>query len=199
VQELVRTFPQLDGKAAALAVGCSPGIAKKTASIWRHRPDIARAVGLWIKERMQNSLPPSAASPEQQAEEVLRTAWLMARANVLWFTRISADRRLLIPDFSHATDEMLACIEAFDISERGIKLRLKDSSKALAILARATGVDRPEVKFTGNVEFRVVYQRTPEKLSRELGELNPDEAAAKPDEVTDPMESIPSVKKFPIN
>jgi hypothetical protein len=51
VQELVRTWPQLDGKAAALAVGCSPGIAKKTASIWRHRPDIARAVDLWIKER----------------------------------------------------------------------------------------------------------------------------------------------------
>ena len=52
VQELVRTWPQLDGKAAALVGGCSPGIAKKTASIWRHRPDIARAVNLWIRERV---------------------------------------------------------------------------------------------------------------------------------------------------
>ena len=88
---------------------------------------------------------------------MLRTAWVTARSSVLWFTRISADRKLLIPDFSHATDEMLACIEAFDISDRGIKLQLKDSSKALALLARATGVDRPpEVKMSGEVAFRVV-------------------------------------------
>jgi hypothetical protein len=198
VQELVRTWPQLDGKAAALAVGCSPGIAKKTASIWRHRPDIARAVDLWIKERVQKSLPPSAATPEQQAEEVLRTAWLMARANVLWFTRISPDRELLIPDFSHATDEMLACIEAFDISERGIKLRLKDSSKALTLLARATGVDRPEMKLAGDVVFRVVYEQTPERLSRELGELNPDHSA-EPDEAQDDSTPLLPVKKFRIN
>jgi hypothetical protein len=168
VQELVRTWPQLDGKAAALAAGCSPGIAKKT------------------------------ATPEQQAEEVLRTAWLMARANVLWFTRISSDRKLLIPDFSHATDEMLACIEAFDISERGIKLRLKDSSKALALLARATGVDRPEVKVTGNVEFRVVYEQTPERLSRELGELGTGKTTQPDEALDDPIELLP-VKKFPIN
>jgi len=198
VQELVRTWPQLDGKAAALAAGCSPGIAKKTASIWRHRPDIARAVDLWIRERVQKSLPPSAATPEQRAEEIIRTAWLMARANVLWFTRISADRKLLIPDFSHATDEMLACIEAFDISDRGIKLRLKDSSKALAQLARATGVDRPEVRLTGNVVMRVVYEQTPEKLSRELGELNPDKTT-QPNEALDDAMDLSPVKKFPIN
>jgi hypothetical protein len=122
----------------------------------------------------------------------------MARANVLRFTRISADRKLLIPDFSHATDEMLACIEAFDISERGIKLRLKDSSKALALLARATGVDRPEVRHTGNIAFRVVYEQTPEKLSRELGEVNADNEARPDEALDDRMEPLP-VKKFPIN
>jgi len=198
VQELVRTWPQLDGKAAALAAGCSPGIAKKTASIWRHRRDIARAVALWIRERVQNSLPAQDATPERQAEEVLRTAWLTARASVLWFTRISAHRKLLIPDFSHATDEMLGCIEAFDISDRGIRLRLKDSSKALALLARATGVDRPEVKLTGNVEFRVVYEQTSEKLRRELGELSPDKTKRFDEALDDRMELSP-VKKFPIN
>ena len=205
VQELVRSWPQLDGKAAALAVGCSPGIAKKTASIWRHRPDIARALDLWIRERVQNSLPTSTATPEQQAEEVLRTAWVTARSSVLWFTRISADRKLLIPDFSHATDEMLGCIEAFDISQRGIKLKLKDSSKALALLARATGVDRPEVKHTGNVVFRVVYEQTPEKLLKELAEVRMDTpatvTATKPDGTAnsrEPSELLP-VKKFPIN
>jgi hypothetical protein len=127
----------------------------------------------------------------------LRTAWLMARANVLWFTRISADRRLLIPDFSHATDEMLACIEAFDISERGIKLKLKDSSKALALLARATGVDRPEVKMSGEVTFRVVYEQTPEKRLMELGELTADKI--RPDEAQDDSVDPSPVKKFPIN
>jgi hypothetical protein len=101
----------------------------------------------------------------------------MARANVLWFTRISADRKLLIPDFSHATDEMLACIEAFDTLERGIKLKLKDSSKSLALLARATGIDRPEVKLTGDVVFRVVYEQTPEKLSREAWGTEPRQQA----------------------
>jgi len=188
-----------------MAAGCSPGIAKKTASIWRHRPDIARALDLWIRERMQKSLP-SAASPEQQAEQVLRTAWLTARASVLWFTRISPDRTCLIPDFSHATDERMSAIESFDIAERvvggdtvdrRIKLRLKDSGRALTLLARATGVE--EKPQPANLQFTVVCERTPEKLLRELGELNPDEAATKPDEVTDPMESIPSVKKFPIN
>jgi hypothetical protein len=198
VQELIRTWPQLDGKAAALAVGCSPGIAKKTASIWRHRPDIAKAVDLWIRERVQNSLPASDATPEHQAEEVLRTAWLTARASVLWFTRISADRKLLIPDFSHATDEMLSCIEAFEISDRGIKLRLKDSSKALALLARATGVDRPEMKISGDVTFRVVYERTPERLLKELGELTLD-ATTRPDEAPDDPIEPSAVKKFPIN
>jgi hypothetical protein len=197
VRALVATWPQLDGKAAAVAAGCGEG-AYQTAHRWRHQPDIALAVDLWIRERVQNSLPPSAATPEQQAEEVLKTAWLMARANVLWFTRISPDRKLLIPDFSHATDEMLSCIEAFDISERGIKLRLKDSSKALALLARATGVDRPEMKLTGDVVFRVVYEQTPKKLTRELGESIPDTTTQSDDSVDDPMELLP-VKKFPIN
>ena len=93
---------------------------------------------------------------------------------------------------------MLACIEAFDISERGIKLKLKDSSKALALLARATGVDRPEVKLTGEVTFNVVYEQTPKKLSRELGELNPDNRPEPGEPRDGPMELVP-VKKFPIN
>lgn len=101
---------------------------------------------------------------------------------------------------------MLACIEAFDISERGIKLKLKDSSKALALLARATGVDRPpEVKMSGEVAFRVVYVQTPPRLSEELGELQTDAAATlvdhKPDDAADPREPLEQlpVKKFPIN
>ena len=109
------------------------------------------------------------------------------------------------PDFTHATDEMLACIEAFDISERGIKLKLKDSSKALALLARATGVDQPEVRHTGDVAFRVVYVQTPPRLSEELGELQTDAAATVVDHKSDnaanprePLEQLP-VKKFPIN
>jgi len=93
---------------------------------------------------------------------------------------------------------MLACIEAFDISDRGVKLRLKDSLKALAILARATGVDRPEVKLTGNVEFRVVYEQTPERLSREIAELSSDNTAQSDNVLDGPMEP-PPVKKFPIN
>ena len=197
VRALMATWPQLDGKAAAVAAGCRAGAYETTHRWWR-RPDIARAVNLWVRERLQNSLPSGDATPEQQAEEVLRTAWLMARANVLWFTRISPDRKLLIPDFSHATDDMLACIEAFDISDRGIRLKLKDSSKALALLARATGVDRPEVKMTSNVELRVVYERTPEKLSRELGQLNPDNQPKSNEALDDPAEPLP-LKKFPIN
>jgi phage terminase small subunit len=212
VQELVRTFPQLDGKAAALAVGCSPGIAKKTASIWRHRPDIARAVNLWIRERVEKSLPPSAASPERQAEQVLRTAWLVAKANVMWFSQITEDGRNLVADLNHCTDEQLAVIESFDVVERVVgevtverrtRLKLKDSSRALAILARATGLEEKSEPATRNVVLTVVYDGNDRlrqmKQLRELGELNPDEAATKPDEVTDPMESIPSAKKFPIN
>ena len=142
---------------------------------------------------------PSDATPEQQAEQVLRTAWLTARASVLWFTRISSDRACLIPDFSHATDEMMSAIGSFDITERGvvrdtvdrrIKLRLKDSGRALTLLARATGVEeRPQ---PANIQFNVVYQQTPGKLLRELAT----DETAKPDEA---VESTKPVKKFPIN
>ena len=117
VRALMATWPQLDGKAAAVAAGCRAG-AYETAHRWWRRPDIARAVNLWVRERLQNSLPSGDATPEQQAEEVLRTAWLMARANVLWFTRISPDRKLLIPDFSHATDDMLA--DGIDAGKKSI-------------------------------------------------------------------------------
>ena len=138
VRALVATWPQLDGKSAALAAGCGAG-AYQTAHRWRHQPDIARAVNLWIRERVQKSLPPGDATPEQQAEQLLRTAWLTARSSVLWFTRISPDRKCLIPDFGHATDEMMSAIESCDITERvvdgdtvdgRIKLRLKDSGRA---------------------------------------------------------------------
>lgn len=212
VQELVRTFPQLDGKAAALAVGCSPGIAKKTASIWRHRPDITRAVNLWIRERVQKSLPPSAASPEQQAEQVLRTAWLVARANVMWFSQISEDGRNLVADLSHCTDEQLAAIESFDVVERVVgedtverrtRLKLKDSGRALAILARATGLEEKPQPATRNVVFTVRYDGNDRlkqlRQLRELGELETDETATKLDEVPDPTGPLPSVKKFPVN
>lgn len=100
---------------------------------------------------------------------------------------------------------MLSCIEAFDVSDRGIRLRLKDSSKALALLARATGQDRPEVKHTGKVVFRVVYEETPEKLLKELAEVRMDApgaiTATKSEATADsrePLELLP-VKKFPIN
>ena len=66
------------------------------------------------------------------------------------------------------------------------------------MLARATGVDRPEVKHTGTVEFRVVYEQTPERLRRELGELSSDKTKQLDDALDDPMELSP-VKKFPIN
>ena len=48
------------------------------------------------------------------------------------------------------------------------------------------------------IPVRVVYEQTPEKLSRELGELNPDNRAEPGDARDGPMELVP-VKKFPIN
>jgi hypothetical protein len=149
-------------------------IAYQTGHEWRHRPDIARAVNLWIKERLQQALPPSATTPEQQAEQIVRTAWVTARANPLWFTRISADGKSLIPDFSHATVEQLAAIESFDTVERIVggdtlevrtRVKLKDSGRALALLARAFGLDRQEVVLPGNVEIKVTYEDRP-SLSR---------------------------------
>jgi hypothetical protein len=65
-------------------------------------------------------------------------------------------------------------------------------------LARATGVDRPEVKLTGNVTFKVVYERTPERLLSELGELTPDKIRQPHEAQDDPVEPSP-IKKFPIN
>jgi hypothetical protein len=80
--------------------------------------------------------------------------------------------------------------------DRRIKLRFKNSSRALTILARATGVeDKPQ---PANIQFNLVYERTPAQLLRELEQLGADETA-KRDEATEVRETRATVKKFPIN
>jgi len=52
-------------------------------------------------------MPESAGPIAQQAETLVRTAWLTATANIQWFTKISPDGSCLVPDFTHCTDEMM--------------------------------------------------------------------------------------------
>ena len=53
------------------------------------------------------AMPESAGPIAQQAETLVRTAWLTATANIQWFTKISPDGSCLVPDFTHCTDEMM--------------------------------------------------------------------------------------------
>ena len=85
----------------------------------------------------------------------MRTAWLTATANIQWFTKIGSDGSCLIPDFTHCTEEMMQAIESTSVEEREspggenvtrIRLTLKNSVRAMEVLARAMGRDRREVR-----------------------------------------------------
>jgi hypothetical protein len=158
-------------------VGCTPKSARRAANEWRSRPDIARAVNLWIKEKLAKAMPESAGPIAQQAETLVRTAWLTATANIQWFTKISADGTCLVPDFTHCTEEMMQAIESIDVEEREspdgdnvtrrIRLRLKNSVRAMELLARAMGMDRREVKVGLSEQVSIGVQMV-EALRRKL-------------------------------
>ena len=73
-----------------------------------------------------------------------------------------------------------------------------DDTAIRTVLNQALSRAGYEVRLTGNVVMRVLYEQTPEKLSRELGELNPDKTT-QPDEDLDGSMDLSPVKKFPIN
>jgi hypothetical protein len=116
---------------------------------------------------------------------LLRTCWLQASSNLLWFSRVAADGRSLITDFTHATDEMMQAIESYDIVEeedesgvtqRRIRLKLKPSAPALALLGKALGLDQRHVLIQSRTqqqaEIKVSYVqseiRNPHSLLREM-------------------------------
>jgi hypothetical protein len=143
VQALVATWPVLDATKAARAAGAGKG-AHLTGHRWRHREDVRHAVAVWIRERMEatTQLP---ADPEKLAEALLRQAWMIAHGNLAWFTKISADGRTLTYSLDHCTEAQLSVIESVEIKQAGrhtriAKLRLKDSARALELLAKAAGL-----------------------------------------------------------
>jgi hypothetical protein len=153
VRAFVATWPQLDATRAAKVAGCGSA-AFVTGHRWRRRADIAHAVEVWIRERMRAvSNIPEPDQVEAQAEAILRQAWLQAKANMLWFSRIAEDGQSLVTDFTRCTEDQLSIIESYDVQERvtededgatvtvrRIKLRLKDSARALELLSRAYGL-----------------------------------------------------------
>jgi len=122
-------------------------------------------------------MPESSGPIAQQAEALVRTAWLTATANIQWFTKISPDGSCLVPDFTHCTDEMMQAIESIDVEEREsssgepitrrIRLKLKNSVRAMELLARAMGMDRREVKVGLSAEVNT-GARMVEALKRKM-------------------------------
>src|SRR5215468_9101414 len=123
------------------------------------------------------SMPEAAGPMQEQADTLVRTAWLTATANIQWFTKISPDGSCLVPDFTHCTDEMMQAIESIDVEEREspggenvtrrIRLKLKNSVRAMELLARAMGMDRREVKIGLSEQVSIGVQMV-EALRRKL-------------------------------
>lgn len=147
VYEYLKNFEA--GK-SAVAAGYSPATASSIASQVLRRPHIKLMIADAKRERLRKS--------KIDAQWVLDQLIVQYQFNIDDFLTIS-DAGKPSYDFSTATPEQLACIEAMDISptEWGTKIKIKfpDRLKILNLIGKHTGVDAfsEKVKLVGQVNF----------------------------------------------